>query len=160
MEITVREVKPSGLSECLEIIHRSFAPVAERFHHTEINCPTHAAFIPLERLIFESQNGVDMLCICEGEKAIGFVGLDKRESELMIDHLCILPEKQGSGYGQKLMEHAFEWASQMGYTRISLNINDADKKLKDFFIKMGFKEDCKREISHLPFTLCFMIREK
>lgn len=160
MEIIVREVKPSELSHCLEVIHKSFAPVAEEFHLTEINCPTHTSFIKLERLIFEAQNGVDMYGIYDGGSMIGFVGLDKREREIVIEHLCVLPEKQQCGFGTRLMEFAIERSAQMGYLRLSLGIIDADGKLKRFYERLGFREDGKRDYPHLPFTVCYMVREK
>lgn len=160
MEIICRQVMPAGLSECLEVIHKSFAPVAEKFHLTEINCPTHTSFIKLERLIFESGNGVDMYGIYDGGQMIGFVGLDRRESEAVIEHLCVLPERQGQGHGTRLMEFALERSAELGYRRVSLGIIDADEKLRRFYERLGFIEECKRDFPHLPFTVCYMIREK
>lgn len=160
MEISCRQVIPSGLSECLEVIHKSFAPVAEEFHLTETNCPTHTSFIKLERLIFEASNGIDMYSLYDGEQMIGFVGLDKRESEIVIEHLCVLPERQGQGLGTRLMEFALQKSAEMGYRKVSLGIIDADDKLKRFYERLGFTEDCKRDFPHLPFTVCYMIREK
>lgn len=160
METVIREVKPSGLGQCLEVIHKSFAPVAQRFHLTESNCPTHTSFIKLERLIFEANNGVDMYCLCDGEELIGFVGLDRRESEIVIEHLCVLPERQKQGLGTKLMEFALGKASQLGYSRVSLGIIDADEQLRRFYERAGFSVECTREFPHLPFTVCYMAREK
>lgn len=156
----IREIKASELNDCLYVIHRSFAPVAGQFHLTELNCPTHTAFIKLERLIFESQNGVDMYAICEGEEMIGFVGLDKRENEIDIKHLCVLPERQNLSYGTRLMNFALEKASQLGYSRVTAGIIDANERLKQFYLRLGFKEECKRDLPHLPFTVCYLTKER
>lgn len=160
MEITIREVQPSELGCCLQVIHKGFAPVAERFHLTEQSCPTHTSFIKLERLIFEAQNGVEMYGIYDGGEVIGFVGLDKREHEAVIEHLCVLPEKQRGGLGSKLMMFVCERAAQIGYHRISLGIIAADEGLKGFYERLGFIEESRRDFPHLPFTVCYMAREK
>ena len=155
----VRRVEASQLGECLEVIRRSFAPVAGQFHLTELNCPTYTAFITLERLIFESQNGVDMFGCYEDGALIGFIGLDKRENEVQIKHLCVLPEKQNLSDGTRLMTFAAEEAGKMGYRRICAGIIDANERLKDFYKKLGYTEIDKRSFPHLPFTVCYLVKE-
>ncbi len=159
MADVIRRIEQSQLGECLEVIHRSFAPVAGQFHLTPLNCPTYTAFITLERLIFESGNGVEFYGIYDGTELVGVVGLDRRENEVQIKHLCVLPEKQNMNFGTRLMEYAAREAAKMGYRRISAGIIDENERLKKFYMRRGYTEIEKRSFTHLPFVVCYMVKE-
>ena len=48
------------LNICLDIIHRSFITVADEFGLTKDNCPNHTAFMTIDKLIRQYENGADM----------------------------------------------------------------------------------------------------
>lgn len=159
MIATIKEVLPSQLSDCVRVIRESFEPVAKRFYLTELNCPTHTSFITVERLIFEAQNGVLMYALYDNDELSGFVALDKREGFAAVRHLCVLPCKQRQGYGSRLLELVSDKALELGYKKLSAAIIDADKLLKGFYQKAGYRETEKREFPQLPFTVCYMEKE-
>ena len=43
-------IKNEQLNTCLDIIHKSFQTVADDMNLTKENCPSHTAFMPLEKL--------------------------------------------------------------------------------------------------------------
>lgn len=159
MDLSIKEVLPSQLSDCAEVIRESFAPVAKRFYLTELNCPTHTSFITTQRLIFESQNGVLMYALYADDKLSGFVGLDKREGYAVVEHLCVLPMLQRQGLGTRLLDFVTIKAGEMGYKKLSAGIIDADSELKCFYKKAGYCETEKKELSHLPFTVCYLEKD-
>ena len=48
------------LPVCLEIIHKSFKTVADKFNFTKENCPRHTSFMPIEKLEEQYKNGFKM----------------------------------------------------------------------------------------------------
>ena len=47
---------------CLNIIHKSFQTVADELNLTKDNCPSHTAFIPIDKLVSQFVN--EHLCFC------------------------------------------------------------------------------------------------
>ena len=62
----IREVGKSELRECLDVIHQSFATVADEFGLTAESCPTNGAFMPLERLESNVAEGSLRFCLHTG----------------------------------------------------------------------------------------------
>lgn len=52
--------KNEQLNTCLDIIHKSFQTVADDMNLTKENCPSHTAFMPLEKL----QNQFKTVILC------------------------------------------------------------------------------------------------
>lgn len=158
MSVEIREVGPAQLGSCVQVIRQSFAPVVGKYHISEDACPAHSGFITLERLIFESDNGVEMFCMTEtsNDRMVGFVGLDKRESEAVLTHLCVLPELQNRNYGTMLARYALCRCGQLGYRRASVGIPSSDSGLKRFFCRLGFNEETVREFPFLPYSVSYM----
>ena len=46
----IKRIEKTHLDECLSVIHRSFATVANAFGLTEQNCPKHPTFMKDETL--------------------------------------------------------------------------------------------------------------
>lgn len=159
MGIIIKEIAPSQYGKCVDVIRRAFAPVADRFSLTEHGCPTNPAFVKLERLIFEADNGVDMYGVFKDDVQIGFVGLDKRENEMKLEKLCIVPEQCGNGYGTLLLEFAKDKARKMGYKKISLGVIAQNMELREWYKANGFSEMSVRSFELLPFEVCMMQME-
>ena len=56
------------LEACLDIIRKSFMTVANEFHLTKENCPSHTAFMPLEKLETQYAEGRAMFFMKKAEK--------------------------------------------------------------------------------------------
>lgn len=75
--------------------------------------------------------------VLEGESgAIGFYGLTGQPPILVLDHLWVVPDKIGQGYGRILTEHAEELARNLGAETLEIQ---ADPHAEPFYLHMGAK---------------------
>ena len=157
------EILEEGLlAACVPVIRAAFQTVADDFGLTEQNAPTNPAFMTPERLRKERGRGVRMFALLEGEGdgavPVGFVALERsrRERELYLERLAVLPALRHRGYGRALMDHAFAEARAAGAERISIGVVDEHGVLKRWYLDYGFAETGSKRFEHLPFTFCFM----
>lgn len=103
----IREITKNELPDCLEVIHKSFATVAEDFGFTRENCPTHTSFMELEKLKKEYDSGSMIFGYFQNGLLIGLFVLSKREEgAYKLKHLAVLPEYRHNGYGKTLLDFA------------------------------------------------------
>ena len=153
----ISEVDANKLSECLEVIHLSFATVADEFGLNPKNCPTNGAFMPLERLENDFSKGNLMFAICENEKAVAFLQLSKNGPDTIeMEKLAVLPQYRHKGYGKRLIEFAKQKAKDLGVTKITIGIIEENIRLKNWYESSGFIHTGTRIFPHLPFTVGFM----
>ena len=55
--MTIRKMANEELSQCVDVIRKSYETEAVAFGITEMNCPQHAAFITLDRLQMSAEWG-------------------------------------------------------------------------------------------------------
>jgi putative acetyltransferase len=81
----------------------------------------------------------------KNNKVLGFVGITMgvgMQSHIAtISTYAVKPEKQGKGFGKKLLEFAIEKAMKKGATRITLYAETDNKKAIGFYKRMGFVEE-------------------
>lgn len=151
------QINENKLQECLEVIHRSFATVAEEFGLTQENCATNGAFIPLSRLKSEYDNGNLMFGLYVNDKIIGFMQLAKYNEEICrLEKLAVLSEYRHNGFGKELLEYAESIAFNEGYKVIHIGIIEKNTRLKNWYLDNGFIHTGTHEYPHLPFTVGFM----
>jgi len=103
----IKNVNKDQLPECLEVIHKSFATVAEEFGLTIENCPKHTSFMPLYFLESQMEWGWNMFGLYENRKIIGYMSISKEDDNIYeLHNLAILPEHRHEGYGSKMIEYA------------------------------------------------------
>lgn len=154
----IREIKKEELSDCLDLIHRAFKTVADQFGFTQENCPGHNSFMPMEKLENFWNWGFKMYGLFEEDAGgmCGYFSLSKipeRENVIGLHNLCVLPEKRGKGYGNLLLDFAKEQARKMEGKILFLDFIDEHTKLKDWYLKNGFKFLGCEKYEHLPFTV-------
>ena len=90
---------------------------------------------------------------------VGFVAIwPKGHGVYELTRLCVLPEHRHFGLGKQLAKAAFQSAKEHGACRLVIGIIDANERLKRWYGELGFREERKREYSHLPFAVCEMER--
>ena len=57
------------------------------------------------------------------------------------------------------MDFVFEYVKKNKGKKVSIAVIDKSIKLKQWYINYGFRETGKKEIKHLPFTVCFLEKE-
>ena len=153
MEISIIKVTNANLPECLEVIHRSFATVADEFGLTEENCPKHTSFIPLSYLETQMKWGRLMFGLYTDERIIGYMSLSKEDDEAYeLHNLAILPEFRHSGFGKQMLDYAKETVKSLGGSKIKIGIIEESTVLKDWYIANGFEHTGSKKFDHLPFT--------
>jgi len=153
----IREVGKSELRECLDVIHQSFATVADEFGLTAESCPTNGAFMPLERLESNVAEGSLLFAICEDEKIVAVMQLSPDGSEdIEIGKLAVLPAYRHKGYGRALIAFAKQKAKALEIPKIVIEIMEDNTRLKNWYEAMGFVHTGTGIFPHLPFTVGFM----
>lgn len=59
---------------------------------------------------------------------------------LLLEDLVIHRDHRGCGYGSRLLEHAFRFAREKKFLRITLLTDDPDTRTKSFYTRHGFVE--------------------
>lgn len=155
----IMQVQESQLAQCLEVIHASFAAVAEEFGITQSNCPTNGAFIPLSRLQEDFQNGNLMYGKTVDSKIVGFVQIGNTGNSVWkLYKLAVLPEYRHCGYGKELVEFAVNTIKKNNGIKVLIGIIEENTVLKNWYLKNGFTHQGTEVIPQLPFTVGFMER--
>lgn len=83
-------------------------------------------------------SGMRFYLIQAEEEPVGFLAVISQKQILRIEKLYLKPNRQKSGLGTKLIQHAQKLAKEAGCTFIELNVNRQNPAL-DFYKKVGFK---------------------
>ena len=153
----VRPITGSDLPAVLEVIHRSFATVAEEFSLTRENCPNHTSFLPMEKLSNHFAWGWLMFGLYDRDELIGYFSLsEEKDGAYELHNLSVLPEHRHHGAGKLLLAHAKETVLEKGGRKITIGIIDESTTLKNWYAANGFIHTGSKKFPHLPFTAGFM----
>lgn len=147
----------SHLNNCLEIIRNSFITVSKEFGLTENNCPSHTAFITIDKLEKQFNEGRPMFLFYQEDVPVGYFSLAKCSDEVWeLNNLAVLPEYRHLGIGKAMVDYAVETVENYGGNKISIGIIEENTTLKNWYLKLGFNHISTRKFEHLPFTVGFM----
>ena len=145
------------LNICLEIIRSSFLTVAEEFGLTENNCPSHTAFMTIDKLQKQFDDGRPMFIFYQDDIPVGYFSLVRcRDEEWELNNLAVLPEHRHLGIGKEMVDYAVAMVKNNGGNKISIGIIEENTKLKNWYLKLGFNHISTRKFEHLPFTVGLM----
>jgi ribosomal protein S18 acetylase RimI-like enzyme len=150
------------LSNIVKVLNISHGTVAKDFGFTKETNPTNNAFIDEQTLRMQLDKGIELFQLKVNEVVIGCIAIEKSSKETdtyYIEKVSIVPEYRHQGYGLKTMEFAIEKIKAKGGKWISIALIDSNAVLKKWYNTQGFKETGTRDISHLPFKVCFMKKE-
>lgn len=148
------------LNICLDIIRSSFITVAEEFGLTENNCPSHTAFLTIDKLEKQFNDAKPMFLFYQDAIPVGYFSLSKcSDKEWELNNLAVLPEYRHLGIGKALVDYAVATVKNYGCTKISIGIIEENSTLKNWYLKLGFIHISIRKFEHLPFTVGFMKME-
>lgn len=147
----------SHLNNCLEIIRNSFITVAEELGLTENNCPSHTAFITIDKLEKQFNEGRPMFLFYQEDVPVGYFSLAKCSDEVWeLNNLAVLPEYRHLGIGKAMVDYAVATVENYGGNKISIGIIEENTTLKNWYLKLGFNHISTRKFEHLPFSVGFM----
>ncbi len=150
------------LSKAVKVLNKAHGTVAAEFGFTKANNPTNSAFIDEQTLKTQLEKGIELFQLTINTMAIGCIAIEKSKSEIdtfYIEKVSILPEYRNQGYGVKMMEFATNIIIENGGKWISIALIDSNTKLKNWYLKQGFKETGTKDFPRLPFRVCFMNKQ-
>ena len=148
------------LDICLDVIHKSFKTVADESNLTEDNCPSHTAFMPIEKLISQFDNDTPMFLYQHNECFVGYFSLSVNDDSVELNNLAVLPEYRHLGIGNKLVDYAITYSKNtIGASKISIGIVEENLILKEWYEKLGFIHTGTKKFKSLPFTVGFMEKD-
>ena len=98
-------------------------------------------FYALDSLSKSIENGHRFLLANEGNISLGFASYEhhyKGENKTRLHKIYMLPESQGKGIGQMLLNQVEDLAKENHSVAVSLNVNKYNKA-QYFYKKIGFK---------------------
>lgn len=101
------------LNICLDIIHKSFQTVADELNLTRETCPSHTAFMPIERLISQFDNDTPMLLYQYNGRFVGYFSLSINDDSVELNNLAVLPEYRHLGIGKELVDYAITYSKNI-----------------------------------------------
>lgn len=158
----IKKVRTEDIRECVEVIRKSFGTVADEFGFTMENAPRFTAFATTEERINWHLNGEHrpMYAYWEDGVIVGYYSLliqDNNECEL--NNVCVLPEYRHKGIGDKLLEHAFAIAKELGCKKMNVGIVEENGVLKKWYISYGFVHTGTEKFDFFPFTCGYMKKD-
>lgn len=154
MIIQVTSIKQ--LDICLDIIHKSFQTVSDEFNLTSENCPSHTAFMPIEKLITKFENNAPMFLYKYNDCYAGYFSLSVSEKDVELNNLAVLPEYRHLGIGRELVNYVLAYSKNIGANKIKIGIIEDNTVLKKWYEQFDFAHTGTKRFSHLPFTVGFM----
>jgi GNAT superfamily N-acetyltransferase len=76
----------------------------------------------------------DTFLACSNGKTVGFHALVQEAQSWRLEHLWILPEHMGQGFGRRLFAHAAAYAAESGALFLAI---EADPNAEPFYQRMG-----------------------
>lgn len=153
----IKVTTENQLDTCLNIIHKSFQTVADDMNLTKENCPSHTAFMPLEKLQNQFENGNPMFLYEYNNKFIGYFSLSINDNSVELNNLSVLPEYRHIGIGKKIINYAVDYSKNtLGVNKIKIGIVEENAILKEWYKTLGFVHTGTRKFEYLPFTVEFM----
>ena len=155
----IRVVCQKDIFQCVNVIRKSFATVAEEFGITNENAPRFTAFASDERRITH-QLTVEhrpMYGYFIDDKLIGYYSLCiKNNCECELNNLSVLPGYRHQKIGYELLKHSFEKAKELNCSKMCIGIVEENKVLRKWYENHGFVHTGTEKYDFFPFTCGYM----
>ncbi|MCK5312289.1 MAG: GNAT family N-acetyltransferase [Desulfobacteraceae bacterium] len=139
------------------IIRASHMDVAKKFNLTIENCPKHPSNCSVDWIKKDFDRGVRYYVVKYSGIPKGCIALEYANADVCyIERLSVLREYRRHGFGEKLVNHAFDEAKALGAKEISIGTIAEFTQLTEWYEKIGFIKGETKEFEHLPFKVLFM----
>lgn len=155
----IRFVQREELENCVVLIRKSFLTVALEYGFTEENAPRFTAFsTTIEKLKHQYAEGRPMYgYFDENDEILGYYSLYIQENEeCELNNLCVLPEYRHKRIGEILFSHALLTAAEKGCKKMNIGIVEENRKLREWYEKLGAKHIGTKKFDFFPFTCGYM----
>ena len=161
----IKEIDKSEISECVNVIRKSFQTVADEFGFTPDNAPRFTAFATTAEWLayqLEIENRL-MTAYFDDDgdnKILGYYSIHFLENhECELNNLCVLPECRHRKIGEALLKDAIARAKNNNYTKIKISIVEENKVLRRWYENHEFVHTNTIKYDFFPFTCGYMERE-
>lgn len=80
----------------------------------------------------------DVWCLTEIAEIVGYIVMRAQGQSFHIENVAVSPERHGSGYGRRLMEHAEAEAQRLGLHQMDLYTNAAMRENLVLYAQLGW----------------------
>lgn len=109
----IRVESKEQLDICLDIVHKSFQTVADEMNLAKDNCPSHTAFIPIDKLVSQFDNDAPMFLYQYNGCFAGYFSLSINDDSVELNNLAVLPEYRHLGIGKELVDYAITYSKNI-----------------------------------------------
>lgn len=137
--LTIEDARASDLAAICDIAHRTW-PVTYGDILSEAQLQYMLAlFYTNDALQRNVDAGQHFLLAKDSQQIIGFASYqyDYKDSTTHIHKIYLLPERQGSGIGRKLIDEIASRSASAGQLALTLNVNRQNKAV-EFYKSIGF----------------------
>ena len=153
----ITEASHSDASILASLISDANKDVAKQFKITSINNPKHPSFYTKEWVESDFQKKEKYFIFKEKGKVIACIAYEStRADTAYLNRLCVLPQYQKKGIGEKLVRHIFNYSKEKEHTFVSIGIIAQHSSLKNWYLKLGFYEKATKSFEYLPFDVTYM----
>jgi N-acetylglutamate synthase-like GNAT family acetyltransferase len=157
MSEIIRQAKIKDAEVIAAIVSEANKDVAQRFNLNRENAPKHPSFCNAAwvKADFE-RRAVYFIYELDGVP-LGCVSFEIASPDTAyLNRLSVLPSARSKGIGEKLVHRHIQFSKDQEITKISIGIIAAFTELKNWYLKLGFKEGVTKIFDHLPFQVCYM----
>jgi N-acetylglutamate synthase-like GNAT family acetyltransferase len=153
----IRQANEEDINVLINIIRNSYRSVAKKFELTKENCPRFLGFCAQERVKIDFEKGFQYYILEQDHQPIGCIALEKASQDMCyLGRLAVLPGQRKKGYGKMLVNHLFEQAREAGVGKVEIGMISKDRKLKNWYEKLGFVQTGTKKFDHLTFEVAFL----
>ena len=153
----IRRASEEDIVLLADLIRSSFKDVANQFHITLDNCPTHPSNCTAEWIKDERKKGTEYFILMENSTAIGCAALERANRDVYyLERLAVLPTYREHGYGHALVEFCLEQARTRRAKRVETDLIADHWELVEWYRRLGFRFKQRARFNHLPFAVTFM----
>lgn len=153
----IRQANKTDIDVLINILSNSHHDVAKRLKLTKENCPKFLGFCAEQRVKNDFEKGIKYYILEQNHQSLGCIALEKASQDVCyLERLAVLPEHRKKGYGKMLVNHLFEQAGKVGAKKVEIGMISKDRKLKDWYKKLGFVQTATKKFDHLTFEVAFL----
>lgn len=160
MNEIIRDARIEDAQLIASIVSEANKDVARRFHLNYENAPKHPSFCTADWIKADFERGA-LYCIYELDSVpLGCVSFESATPDTAyLNRLSVLPSARCKGVGEKLVRRHIMVSKEKEITKITIGIIADFTELKNWYVRLGFKEGVTKVFAHLPFQVCFMSLE-
>ncbi len=149
--------RPGEAGVIAKIISSANVEVASKFGLNRQNCSKHPSFCTADWIAEDFDRGVHYFLYPSKNGAVGCVAYERGEGKMaFLNRLAVLPDMQGQGIGESLVQFFLNHANEDGRDNVSIGIIAQHRKLIHWYEKFGFIQGEVKKYPHLPFDVIFM----